>query len=482
MINSIINGKELDESGRLVDVNDIHGDVINSVRVFDENLEHYIPDLLNNFENWRKSSLEVRKDAVLSIKENLENEELANQLSKSISSEIGKPMIEAETEISESIALLDFFIDNVNSELFLSKIDIDPYYETKNNYIKLTPLGIVGIIKPWNYPVTNSLWSIIPALLAGNVVIYKPSEYCCNTANILSDIIMNSRLPKGVFNILFGDWKTGQCITECNKISMISFTGGCDTAIEIQRHSIERGIIRKYSIESGGSDFAIVDKDANIDFATDGIVWGAFNNAGQVCTSIENVLIPEKIYTKFVEVLKEKLAVLKAGRDYGKIQNPKLQKRVLDYLKNVEASSSEQVIFGGILESGYLMPTLISCSETESANVELFSNAIRLFSYSDEKDIYNIVNSSIYGLGCTIWTNEPQSERIHRLINGINAGMIWVNDVNIAFPEMPWIGVKNSGVGFNLSLDAIKEFSFSKSISIDTNGIERKEWWYPYED
>lgn len=482
MINSIINGKELDIDGRIMPVKDIYGNTINSVRMFDKDLKAYVPDLLDNFERWKNVPLEIRLDSVLSIKEQLENEKLADKLVKSICSEIGKPLVEAETEISEAIGLLDYFLENTNNSIFLSKVAVDPYYETKSNYIKLSPLGIVGIIKPWNYPVTNSLWSIIPALLAGNVIIYKPSEYCCNTAKILSDIIMSSRLPKGVFNTLFGDGKAGQRIAEAEKVAMISFTGSCETAIEIQRHSVARGIIRKYSIESGGSDYAIIDKNVNIDFATDGVIWGAFNNSGQVCTSIENVLIPEELYTEFVNMLKVKISKLKAGRDYGKIQNPKLEKKVREYLKSVQESLTEKIICGGIVDNGYLLPTLVECSEFESANFELFSNIIRLFCYSDKQEVKNIVNTSIYGLGCTIWTCEPCSERVHRMIDELDVGMVWVNDVNISFPEMPWIGVKKSGVGFNLSLESIKEFSFSKSISIDMDGITQKEWWYPYED
>lgn len=481
MINSIINGIEINKNGHLADIRDTNGATIDTVRMFNDNLEDYILDLLAIFNVWKKSTLEMRLDAILSIKENLENEVIANELIKSICSEIGKPLIEAKTEISESISLIEYFLSHANNEFFLSSVKIDPYYDTKNNYIKLSPLGIVGIIKPWNYPITNSLWSIIPALLAGNILIYKPSEYCCKTAKLLADLIIKSRLPKGVFNVLFGDYLTGQCITECKEISMISFTGSSETALEIQRHSIDCGIIRKYSIESGGSDFAIIDKKINIDFVTDGIIWGAFNNAGQVCTSIENLLIPTELYSNFVEILTKKLTTLKAGRDYGKIQNAEQKKKIEEYLNNIKLDNTSKIIFGGCIEDGYLIPTLITSNNFESVNIELFSNIIRIFCYTNELELCSIVNSSRYGLGCTIWTDEPQSNRIRNLIDEINVGMIWVNDVNIAFPEMPWTGVKNSGVGFNLSLDSIKEFSSIKSISIDNNNTVSKEWWYPYE-
>ena len=482
MINSIINGKELDKNGVLVDIQDIQGIALNTVRMFDERLDFYVAELLEKLDDWKKTVIEIRLDAILSIKENLENEEIANELIKSICIEIGKPYAEAETEISESIALIDYFLDNVTNKTFLSKVDIDPYYVTKNNFIKLSPLGIVGIIKPWNYPITNSLWSIIPALLAGNIVIYKPSEHCCNTARLLADVFLKSRFPQGVFNVIFGDEKAGQRITECKQVAMISFTGSSETAVKIQKLALDFGIIRKYSIESGGSDFAIVDKKVNLDFAANGIIWGAFNNSGQVCTSIENVLVPVEIYSDFIEILKNKASVLKAERDFGKIQNAELKNKITDYLHTVKSDRSIKIITGGEIHDDYLIPTIIACSNYKNSHIELFSNILRIFSYSDETQLHKIINSSDYGLGCTIWTNEPESERIKNLIDEINVGMVWVNDINIAFPEMPWGGVKNSGVGFNLSLDSLKEFSSLKSISIDTNASAQKEWWYPYED
>lgn len=478
MITSILNGSRIETGNRTIEIKNTNGITIDSVRMFDEVLDDYISQLDKNI--WTNYSLEMRLDAILSIKENLEDTKRANDLIESICFEIGKPLIEAETEISEAIALIDFYLNNVSSELFTSNVAIDPYYNTKTNYIKLTPIGIVGIIKPWNYPVTNSLWSIIPALIAGNIIIYKPSENCCNTAKILSDIILDSRLPKGVFNVLFGDRHTGKRITECKKVGMISFTGSSETAVEIQKQSIDLGIIRKYSMECGGSDFAVVDSDVDIDFAIEGIIWGAFNNSGQVCTSIENLIIPNEIYDTFVEKLINKTASLEAGKDYGKIQNKELKTRITNYLHKVKKYSSSNIILGGYIIDDYLLPTIIKEHDKKNINTELFSNVLRLFSYSTEVELLETVNSSNYGLGCTIWTSRPKSKFIEGLIEKINVGMIWVNDVNIAFPEMPWTGIKKSGVGFNLSLESIKEFSTLKCISVDTCN-QKKEWWYPYE-
>lgn len=482
MITSIINGVEIKTGNRINEVKDVNGTVLDSVRMFDGDLDKYTTELNNKFLIWKNYSLAKRLDAILSIKENFEDPKRANILIESICSEIGKPYTEAETEISESIALFDYFLNNVNDEIFNKSVNIDPYFKTKSNYIKLSPLGIVGIIKPWNYPITNSLWSIIPALLAGNVILYKPSENCCHTAKILSDIILDSKLPEGVFNVIFGDNISGQYITECDKVSMISFTGSSETAIEIQKHSLDLGIMRKYSIESGGSDFAIIDRNIDIDFVVEGIVWGAFNNSGQVCTSIENVLVPREIFDAFIKKLVEKTTKLKAGKDYGKIQNIKLKNKIIDYLNTIKNSNTAEIILGGYINDDFLTPTLITGCDKKSINTELFSNILRIFSYSDTSDLLNWVNSSKYGLGCTIWTSCPNSEYIKLLIEEINVGMIWVNDVNVAYPEMPWTGIKHSGVGFNLSLDSIKEFSSIKSVSIDSNTNQKKEWWYPYEN
>lgn len=482
MISSIINGKKILSHTKTNYAYGIDGEKLDTVCVFNDSIEQYVPELHTVFNHWKKTTIPERLNTLVSIKTIFQNEQFSNKLVDSICKEIGKPLNEAETEVSESIALIDFFLDNITSETFISKVEIDPYYETKNNYIKLCPIGIVGIIKPWNYPLTNSLWSILPAILAGNIVIYKPSEYCCYTANILAEAFINSNLPRGVFNILFGDDITGQRLVECKEISMISFTGSTDTAIEIQKKSADFGIIRKFSLETGGSDFAIIDKVIDMDFTINGVIWGAFNNSGQVCTSIENVLVPIEIYSDFTKKLINKIHELRPKKDYGKLQNAALTFKTQKYLNRIVQNPLTNIVTGGYIRDNFLMPTLIECEDFSEINVEVFSNILRIFKYSSEMDIPKIINSSKFGLGCSIWTAEPHSPRINQLIDDLNVGMIWINDVNVSFPEMPWGGVKNSGVGFNLSVDSIKEFSSLKSISIDSNWKINKEWWYPYEN
>ena len=480
MIKSIINGEAIGGS-YFQTVKDIHGNTMDTACLFDEDLQHFSSQLKNVFYAWKNTPLEKRLDAVLSIKQNLEDQAIAESIIESICAEIGKPRIEAETEISESIGFIDYYLDNVSEDMFVYDIEIDPYYQTKKNILKYEPLGIVGIIKPWNYPVSNSLWSIIPALISGNLVVYKPSEHCWHTAMLLTNAIIHSRLPKGVFNTIIGDYRAGQRITECRDIAMISFTGSTDVAIKIQQQALNCGVLRKYSVESGGSDFAIIDKDVNLDFAAEGIVWGAFNNSGQVCTSIENVIVPASCYDEFLKLLIEKTKKLTAGNDYGPIQNSALFEKTKRYLSSIEADDSMVVVEGGVIYNGYLSPTIIKCANIESANSELFSNILRVFSYNENTDLLGELNSLNYGLGCSIWTSSPNDDRIQRLIYGMEVGMIWVNDVNISFPEMPWTGRKNSGFGFNMSLDALKEFSQIKCISIDNNTEDYKDWWFPYE-
>ena len=481
MIRSYINGEYISTEA-VTEIYDVDGNLEDSVYFFDYALDKYSSGLLTVASSWRQSAIIERVNALRNLKAKLEDEHFAETLARAISKEIGKPMCEAETEVSESIGVLDYFINNVDENTFLKKVELDPYWETKKNFIKLQPLGIVGIIKPWNYPVSNSLWSIIPAILAGNVVIYKPSEYSCMCAKLLSEAIIDSGLPTGVFNIIYGDKNAGERIVECKEVSMISFTGGSGTAQAIQLKSAQMGIMRKFSIESGGSDFAIIDKDADLQFVLDGIVWGAFNNSGQVCTSVENVLLPAEMRGGFIDGLKDRINALKQKSDYGKIQNKRQLEKISGYLKSIKDDVNYSIMLGGEIKDGYLSPTVIECKNIESAGYEIFGNIIRLFYYYNEADIPQLVNSSGFGLGCTIWTSEPESTRINKLIDSLQVGMVWVNDVNIAFSEMPWTGVKNSGVGFNLSLDSIGEFSSLKSVSIDTNTKDKKDWWFPYGD
>lgn len=480
MIKSIIAGKSI-LSGQEVQIYDVYGKQMDTVKFYSDTLSNYEDDLLSISNSWRKTSPQKRLGFLKELKTNLEDDAFSQELVNTIHREIGKSLVEAETEVSESIGLIDYFLDNFNESYFSKQVDIDPYWETKTNYIKLQALGIVGIIKPWNYPLSNSLWSIIPAILAGNIILYKPSEHCCASANLLSKAIVDTSLPAGVFSVIFGNSIAGDKIVECKFVSMISFTGGSATAHKIQLRTAQLGYMRKFSIESGGSDFAIIDSNVDLDFAADGIVWGAFNNSGQVCTSIENVFVPDKIKGSFIKKCKKKILELVQERDYGKIQNTDLRNKVSAYLDRIKDSNKAEIICGGSIINGFLPPTLVDCRDNSLLDFEVFSNILRIISYESNDEILDIINSSIYGLGCTIWTNEPSSDRIISLIENLSVGMIWVNDVNISFPEMPWTGVKESGVGFNLTIDSLKEFSSLKAVSIDMDTTLKKEWWFPYD-
>jgi acyl-CoA reductase-like NAD-dependent aldehyde dehydrogenase len=480
MIYSYINGKNI-ETDVIRDIYDVYGNLEDSVCFFNKSLDEYSKDLINASLLWRHTNIGERKEYLIKLKAKFEEESFSELLANTIMREVGKPRCEAQTEVSESIGLIDFFINNVSDDVFIKEVEADPFWETKKNFVKLQPLGIVGIIKPWNYPISNSLWSILPAILAGNVILYKPSEYCCKCAKLLADSIIDTGLPTAVFNVIFGDNVAGEKIVECKYVSMISFTGGSATARVIQQKSAQLGIIRKFSFESGGSDFAIIDKNVDLDFAVGGIVWGAFNNSGQVCTSIENVLLPTAMRDDFLDKIRRCTDALQNEIDYGKIQNVKLLNKVSDYLKLVRDSDRFNLIIGGEITDGYLKPTIIECKDISSASYEVFSNILRIFYYDDESHIPQLINSTCYGLGCSIWTSEPESPRIASIVDDLHVGMIWVNDVNISFPELPWTGVKDSGVGFNLSIDSIREFSSIKTVSIDTCTNRKKEWWFPYE-
>ncbi|MGB2974283.1 MAG: aldehyde dehydrogenase family protein [Candidatus Competibacter sp.] len=460
----------------------IDGEIIGEYIPFLESL-NLSEDFFRSKNLWMLTDIKKRKEALRKFVKKLEDN--SEDIARLIHLEIGKPLIEAKTEVDESIGLVSFLLKNGEKILRRRVRTPDPFWSTKKNYVDYVPLGIIGVIKPWNYPLSNSLWSIVPALLAGNIVIYKPSEHSCLVGFKIYELLRDCIAQDGVINIIIGDEYAGRIITKNNQINMISFTGSTETAKKILSDS--NGIIRRYQFETGGSDFAIIldDLSSISDVVIDGLVWGVVNNNGQVCTSIENILIPDKLYPIVVEKLVQKMSLLQKNKDFGPIQNPQQLNYVLKILEK-QIMLGGKFLCGGTVEGNYLSPTVIEFSNkvniTEVISDEIFCSAVRIFNYSSIDQVVGIINSGPYGLGCSIWTADPAQEEIGILCQKLDVGIIWVNDVNLAFPELPWSGRKKSGIGSNLGFESLLDYTAPKAISIDIEPItDKKDWWFPYD-
>lgn len=252
------------------------------------------------FESWKKTSLEDRKKYLNRFISVIRNNK--NRIIQTIIMDVEKPFCEAETEVIEGCDILEYYctesFDGIDNpiEIAINK----EIWPNKKAYGLYQPSGVYAVIKPWNYPFELNLWAIAPLLLAGNTIVYKPSELSTATGILLGELVNMAGFPNGVFNVVYGDASVGKTLVENKDISGISFTGSCRVGKEILENNKK---IVKLSLEMGGIDYAIVLDDAADDITLPGILWGSFSNAGQVCVAIEKVLISQKIYDDFVKKL-----------------------------------------------------------------------------------------------------------------------------------------------------------------------------------
>lgn len=435
------------------------------------------------FLSWKESSLIQRKKILGQFLEIIKENQ--DRIVETIIKDTAKAYCEAVTEVVESCDIIEYYctekfigIDspiksNLNEEM----------WSCKTAEIIYQPSGVFAVIKPWNYPFELPIWAIAPLLISGNSIVFKPSELSSATGELLANLINKTDIPKGVFNLVLGDSETGEYLVKNTQIRGISFTGSTSTGQKIYEYRKED--FPKLSLEMGGSDYAVVFDDANLKIACPGILWGAFSNAGQVCVATEKVLISEKIYSDFIDRLKRGAEELELGRDIS----PLISKKQLSHAMNVidlALCNGCKLISGGTkadklgFENGnYLLPTIIECRNKDFLLQlpELFAPIVFVAPFKEEEDVISHINKSSFNLGCSLWTEEYKKHK--ELIQNLNVGMIWINEVNLPMPQLPWVGHKKSGIGVNLSKEAVYEAMDIKVIHID-NDLEKREWWYPY--
>ena len=435
------------------------------------------------FESWKKTSVKERQSYLKKLINIIINNK--DNIIQTIIQDVGKPFCEAETEVIESCDILEYYcqedLEGIDSplEIEINK-DVWPY---KKVYGLYQPCGVYAVIKPWNYPFELNIWAIAPLLLAGNTIVYKPSELSTATGILLAELIHQAGFPKNVFNIIQGNGHTGKSLVENKDICGISFTGSSQVGKEIFENCKKLGV--KLSLEMGGSDFALVLNDSIDEITLPGLLWGSFSNAGQVCVAIEKILISDEIYDSFIEKVVSETKKLKLKTEIP----PIISKKQYLYAQSVIDEAIKhggRLLCGGIptdnksLKSGnYMLPTIIECNDYDylSSVNEIFAPIILVAPFNKEIEAAKIINASQYGLGCSIWTGDYKKHIA--LYQELDVGMLWINEVNLPMPQVPWIGKKESGVGFNLSKKAIYDAMNFKVIHIDCD-TNKRPWWYPY--
>ena len=425
------------------------------------------------FPAWNALGREGRSNALLRLAQLIEDD--LEGFAQDESTDNGKPLALArKVDIPRAIANFRFFataILHFPSEAHLMD-------DVAVNYTDRQPIGVVGCISPWNLPLYLFSWKIAPALAAGNCVVAKPSEVTPLSAYRLSTLCRKAGIPDGVLNIVHGTGpKVGAAITAHPRIPAISFTGGTRTGAEIAR--VAAPMFKKLSLELGGKNPVLVFADCDFEEMLDTTVRSSFTNQGQICLCGSRILIERPLYTRFRDAFVARVQALRVGdpaqadSDLGAVVSKDHMNKVLDHIALAKAEGGTVLCGGhrvelpGALSGGwYIAPTVIEglgpvCRTNQE---EIFGPVVTLQAFDTEAEALELANATPYGLASVIWTKDVQ--RTHRVARALQAGIVWVNCWMVRDLRTPFGGVKNSGVGREGGVDALRFFTETKNVCI----------------
>jgi aldehyde dehydrogenase (NAD+) len=349
------------------------------------------------------------------------------------------------------------------------------------NYITREPVGVVGQIVPWNFPLMFTGWKLGPALATGNTVVLKPAELTPLTTLRVAHLIAKVGIPPGVVNVLPGYGNlAGQYLAEHPGVDKIAFTGSTVTGKKIVQASA--GNLKRVQLELGGKGANIVFEDAPLDAAVNGSAFAIFHNQGQACIAGSRLLLQEKIADEFLDRFLTLTKSIRVGNpldpqtEMGPLTSPGHWDRVINYIK-IAGEQGGSVLTGGkapsdpALQAGcYMEPTVVTAQPNDHVcQEEVFGPFVSITRFRDEADVIQVANSTMYGLGGGLWTRDLQ--RAHRVAAAIQSGMVWVNSYKRVNPNSPFGGVGQSGYGRDLGLESIQEYTYPKSVwvNVDAN-------------
>src|SRR5690625_2465008 len=399
---------------------------------------------------WRTMKLTERMSYIYRIAD-LIDEEVEN-IAYLESLDTGLPIKQTRQMVSRASENFRFYARMVESRLIGEAYQVD---ENFINYTMNVPVGVAGLITPWNAPFMLETWKVAPALATGNTVVLKPAEFSPLSANLLAQVIDKAGLPKGVFNVVHGYGETaGDALVKHPDVQLISFTGETTTGSTIIKNAADT--LKETSMELGGKSPIFVFDDADFDRALDACIWGIFSFNGERCTANSRLFLQEGIKDKFIEALKERVKNVKVGdpmeesTEVGPLIHKEHYDKVISYIKLAEEEGAEVLtreIPDEFKRGNFVAPTLIlnANNDMRVAQEEIFGPVLTVMTFKDEEEAIKLANDVDYGLAGFVWTNDIK--RGHRVAQQIDAGMLWVNAQNVRDLRTPFGGFKASGIG-----------------------------------
>jgi acyl-CoA reductase-like NAD-dependent aldehyde dehydrogenase len=437
---------------------------------------------------WANTSFRERKRVVMKARKII-LKELEN-IALLISQETGKPIAEAiSMELTPTLDLMQYFARQTKNMLAPRRIGLNLYnLMGRSSRVIYKPLGVVGIISPWNFPWATPLDEVVMALMAGNGVVLKPSELTPLTGLRIKDVFARGGLPDQLFEVVTGDGSIGAALV-ASGVDKIMFTGSVATGKRVAQAAAQ--YLTPVVLELGGKDPMIVLADADLATASRAAVWGAFANSGQACASVERCYVQESIATKFIDevVAKTKRLRQKAGiekdADIGSMTSERQLRIVEDHVLDARARGAK-VLIGGErarnLSGPFFQPTVLAGvdHEMEVMREETFGPVLPIMTFKTEDEAVALANDSVYGLTASVFTKDIA--RGKKLASRIDAGTVMVNEVvyTHAVGQTLWGGVKQSGLGRTHGRAGLLELVSPRHIHVNYLPFIPDLWWFPY--
>ena len=404
-----------------------------------------------------------------------------DEIARVMTLEGGKPLIENSDEVGWTAAAFDYYAEIGRN--FAGRV-IPPVEATQLALVLKEPMGVVGCIVPWNYPLLLLAWKLAPALAAGNTTVCKPSELTPLSTLMLAPCF--DHLPVGVVNLLAGAGDVGAKIVADERVDCVAFTGSVETGKAIARVCADR--IARINLELGGKDPFIVCDDVagNVEVAARGGAWAAYLNAGQVCTSAERFYVMEPVYDDFLQAFVDHTETLVVGdpldpkTDIGPLVSADQRARVAAQVEGAVAAGATLVRGAEPGDRGhYFTPAVVTGApaETDLLREETFGPVAPIVPVRSLDEAIELANSTRFGLGANVYTRDLAT--VVRCMREIKAGTVWFNDPLTDNDAGPFGGMKQSGFGRELGQEGLEAFQETKHVHIETQ-IAPKDWWYPY--
>jgi acyl-CoA reductase-like NAD-dependent aldehyde dehydrogenase len=414
----------------------------------------------------------------------------ADRVLDTVVSETGKTYEDAQVaDFGYTVSALGFWAKEGPKYLADEQVPSwnNPGTAGKKLIVRYAPIGLVGVIGPWNYPITNAFGDCIPALMAGNAVILKPSEVTPLSSLLMADMLVECGIPEHVFTVATGDGSTGAALI--GQVDCVMFTGSTKTGRAVLKAAAD-ALVPCY-LELGGKDPMIVCSDANLDRAANAAAFYSMNNAGQVCISVERCYVEAPVYDQFVDKVTENVRALRQGAptgvgtvDVGAVIFPPQLEIVDDHVRDA-VEKGAKVLTGGHPAPGpgrFYEPTVLVDVDhsMKIMREETFGPTLPIMKISDAEQGIRLANDSAYGLQASVWTDDV--ERGESLARRIQAGVVCVNDaqVNYTALNLPMGGWKASGLGTRHGANGIRKYTKVQSLLVTRRALKREPFMFPY--